>query len=88
VQYENPERALQALNRFHDAYLPEHKKKLTAGTAAENQSLFKLEDGWLAYKLIGKYIAIVFECPDPESARTILQKNESNLLEKGGDHER
>jgi len=84
LQYENPERARQALNRFHDAYLPEHKKKIPAGTAADNQSLFKLEDGWLAYKLLGKYIAIVFECPDPESARTILQKNESNLLNKGG----
>ena len=83
LQYKNPERARQALNRFHDAYLPEYKKKITAGTAAESQSLFKVEDGWLAYKLIGKYIAIVFECPDPESARVILQKNESNLLKKG-----
>ena len=88
VQYENPKRARQALNRFHDAYLPGDKKEITAETAADSPSLFKLEDGWLAYKLIGKHIAIVFECPDPESARTILQKNESNLLEKGGDHER
>lgn len=80
VQYENPERARQALNHFHDAYLPELKKEITADSA----SLFKLEDGWLAYKLIGKHIAIVFESPDPESARAILQKNESNLLKKGG----
>jgi hypothetical protein len=80
VQYENPERASQALNHFHDAYLPELKKEITADSA----SLFKLEDGWLAYRLLGKYIAIVFECPDPESARAILQKNESNLLKKGG----
>ena len=84
VQYENPERARQALNRFHDAYLPGHKKEITAETAADSPSLFKLEDGWMAYKLIGKYIAIVFESPDPESARAILQKNESNLLKKGG----
>jgi hypothetical protein len=80
VQYENPERASQALNHFHDAYLHELKKEITADSA----SLFKLEDGWLAYRLLGKYIAIVFECPDPESARAILQKNESNLLKKGG----
>ena len=80
VKYENPERARQALNHFHDAYLSELKKEITADSA----SLFKLEDGWLAYKLLGKYIAIVFECPDPESARTILQNNESNLLKKGG----
>ena len=80
VQYENPERARQALNHFHDAYLPELKKEITADSA----SLFKLEDGWLAYRLLGKYIAIVFECPDPESAQAIIQKNESNLLKKGG----
>jgi hypothetical protein len=87
VQYENTERARQALNRFHDAYLPGHKKELTAEAAAGSPSLFKLEDGWMAYKRIGKHIAIVFESPDPASARAILQKNESNLLNKGGDHE-
>jgi hypothetical protein len=84
VKYENPERARQALNRFHDAYLPDHKKEISADTDADSPSPFRLEDGWLAYKLIGKHIAIAFECPDPESARTILQNNESNLLKKGG----
>ena len=84
VQYENPERARRALNRFHDAYLPDHKKEISADTGAVSPDPFKLEDGWLAYKLLGKYIEIVFECPDPESARVILQKNESNLLKKGG----
>ena len=84
VKYENSERARQALNRFHDAYLPGYKKEITAETVVDSPRLFKLEDGWIAYKLIGKHIAIVFESPDPESARTILQKNESNLLKKGG----
>ncbi len=83
VQYENHERARKALNHFHDAYLPEYKKEITADSAANSPSLFKLEDGWLAYKLVGKYIAIVFECPDQESARVIIQENESNLLKKG-----
>jgi len=84
VRYENPERARQALNRFHDAYLPGDKREITAAPAGGGPSLFKLEDGWMAYKLIGKHIVIVFESPDPESARTILQKNESNLLKRGG----
>ncbi len=84
VQYENLERARKALNQFHDAYLPEYKKKITADSAANSPSLFKLEDGWLAYKRLGKYNAIVFECPDQESARAIIQKNESNLLKKEG----
>ncbi len=38
----------------------------------------------MAYKLIGKHIVIVFDSPDPESALAILQKNEANLLKKGG----
>jgi hypothetical protein len=79
VQYENLECARKALNHFHDAYLPEYKKEITANSAANSPSIFKLEDGWLAYKLLGKYIAIVFECPDKESARTIIQNNKFNL---------
>jgi len=88
VQYESIERACQALIRFHDAYLPGHEKEETAKTAVSRPGLFKLEDGWLACKLIGRHIAIVFDSPDPESAQIILQKNESNLLKKGGDHEK
>jgi hypothetical protein len=82
VKYENRKRARKALNHFHDVYLPEYKKEFEADSANKSPSLFKLEDGWMAYKLIGKYIAIVFEGPDQESARQILQKNESNLLKK------
>jgi len=88
MKYENHERAREALDHFHDAYLPEHKKEFTSDSANKNPSLFKLEDGWMAYKLLGKYIAIVFECPDQESAKIIIQKNESNLLKRGGYHER
>jgi hypothetical protein len=84
VKYENHEHARKALNHFHDAYLPEHKKEFKAASATKGPSLFKLEDGWLAYKLVNKYIAIVFECPDRESARVIIQKTESNVLKKGG----
>ena len=88
VRYESPERARQALKLFNDAYLPSDEKEITAETAADSPNLFKLEDGWMAYKLFGKYIAIVFESPDPVSARAILQKNESNLQKKGGDNGR
>jgi hypothetical protein len=84
VKYENHERARKALNHFHDVYLPEHTKEFTADSTAKTPNLFKLEDGWLAYKLCGKYIAIVFECPDQESAGIIIQKHESNLLKQGG----
>jgi hypothetical protein len=79
VKYENRVRARKALNHFHDAYLPEHKKEFTADSPAKSLGLFKIEDGWVGYKLINNYVAIVFECPDQESARVIIQKNEANL---------
>jgi hypothetical protein len=82
VKYENREKARKALNHFHDVYLPEYKKEFETDSANKSPRLFKLEDGWLAYQLIGKYIAIVFEGPDKESARQIIQKNESKLLKK------
>ena len=88
VKYENLERARNGLNLFHDAYLPEYKKENTSGTAVNRLSLFKLEDGWLAYKLLGKYLAIVFDCPDQDSARRIIQANETNLLKKEDNHEK
>ena len=84
VKYENHERARKALNHFHAAYLPEHKKEFKAESATKAPNLFKLEDGWLAYELVNRYVAIVFECPDRESARIIIQKTESNVLENGG----
>ena len=45
-------------------------------------SIFKLEEGWLAYILNKKTISILFECPDPESARLIIRKIQE--LTKGG----
>ncbi|MCP4682821.1 MAG: hypothetical protein GY864_10855 [Desulfobacterales bacterium] len=85
VKYENRARARKALNHFHDAYLPEHKKEFTRDSPMKSPGLFKVEDGWMGYKLINKHVAIVFGCPDRKSAGLIIQENEANL---GGDHER
>ena len=79
VKYSNNERALKALGHFHEAYLKEHRKEFTADTANEGPSLYKLEDGWLAYKLLDNYIAIVFESPDEEFGRLLIHKIEINL---------
>ncbi len=88
VKYENHEHARKALDHFHNAYLPEHKKEFTADSANKDPSLFKIEDGWVGYELINNYVVVVFDCPDQKSAITIIRKIESNLLKKGGYHER
>ena len=82
MKYENHERARKALNQFHDVYLPEYKKESAADSDSKSLRLFKLEDRWLAYKLTKNFITIVFECPDQESAKQIIQKTESNLIKK------
>ena len=88
VQYESPERARKALNHFHESYLPEYKMKITADLAAGRPGLFKIEDGWLAFKRLGKYVALVFESPDKETARAILLENEAMVIKKGGNREK
>jgi hypothetical protein len=82
VKYQNNERALKALRHFHDVYLPEYKNEVTADPTDRNPSLFKLEDGWLAYKLINQYLVMVFECPNEESAGKIIRENETNIKKK------
>jgi hypothetical protein len=84
VKYENPERARKALDHFHDTFLPEHKKDIRAGSSAKNPSVFEVEEGWLGYQLKGKYLAIVFDCPNQESAQYIIHQNVSNLTKMEG----
>ena len=74
VKYENHEHARKALDNFHEAYLTEYKKELPADSGNSGPGLFKLEDGWLGYKLTGRYVAIVFECPDRNSAGTVIDE--------------
>jgi len=79
VKYENHARAKKALDHFRKAYLPEYKEELSADSNNSGPSLFKLEDGWLGYQLMGRYAAIVFECPDRKSAGTIIENNQNGL---------
>lgn len=76
VKYSGSTQAQQALKHFHKAYLPEHKRDLVKGSMTESPNFFKIEDGWLGYKLHGPCIALVFECPDHKSAQNILKQIE------------
>ena len=72
VKYATSEQARQALEHFHNAYVPEHAYDLAADSMTAHSNFFKIEDGWLGYRVNGAYLALVFECPDQESARMIL----------------
>jgi hypothetical protein len=80
VKYKSSDRARKAMEYFHDAYLPEYKKERKTGLGAEMPGYFRVEDSWLGYQLQGEYFAVVFDCPDQESARMIIHQNILNVL--------
>lgn len=76
VKYKNAERARQALHHFYEMYLPEQQESY----AQENNSHFyEVENGWVGYLIIGEYVTLVFDCPDPETGRLIFNRIEPNL---------
>jgi len=74
VKYLDYKRARQALAHFHKVYLPEHPIFLQSGSSGEISNIFLIEDGWLGYKIKDNTIAFIFECPDQETARTIINQ--------------
>jgi len=74
VKYSNPERANTALSHFHSAYLPDYSPETHSISSKGLLNTFAIEDGWLGYKLQQNTLTIVFECPDQETARTIVNQ--------------
>jgi hypothetical protein len=74
VHYPDSNRAKQALSHFHSAYLNEHPFSATADPSEKISDIFSVEDGWMAYSFRERSIAFVFECPDEETARAILNQ--------------
>ncbi len=87
IAYPSPVRASQGLDHFHDAYLPEHKKDTSGGSSLTRSSYFKIEDGWIGYRLGGKHLAVVFGCPDRKSARMFMEHVALNTLKEAGHEE-
>lgn len=65
--------AKSALLHFHRVYLPEHTFPERSDFSQKVLNVFQLEDGWLGYRFKGNSLAFVFECPDQETVRTILE---------------
>ena len=80
IKYESSSKANTALAHFHDAFLPEQEIRDVPDSSSKKPGIFKIEDGWLGYQLTGRYLAVVFDCPDRKSAETIIHQNVFNLL--------
>ncbi len=74
IKYIDSDRAQNALVHFHKSYLPEHPFQGKAASAKELINAYPIEDGWLGYKLQDDTLILIFECPDQETAKTIIHQ--------------
>lgn len=74
VRYSDNKHASRALGHFQRAYLPEYPMAQQPGSSKEMASVFSVEEGWLGYKLCDNAIAFIFECPDQETAKAIINQ--------------
>jgi sugar phosphate isomerase/epimerase len=71
IRYGNASAATSAIAHFEKVYLPE--KHLTPANAVPgSRQVWKVEDGWLGYVGHGRDVALVFQCPNRESAVRFL----------------
>lgn len=74
IKYPDNEQAVTALEDFIKAYLPDQKREIKLDINQENKDFFQIEDGWMGYRLLNQYLALVFECPDQRSAQEIMNQ--------------
>jgi len=73
IRYPDPTRALRALRRFHEVYLPDAPPPGAPEASQPFENLFPIEDGWLGTRLRGGDLVLAFECPDRETARIFIR---------------
>jgi hypothetical protein len=72
VKYSTPEKASRALDLFRQSYIPQSAAAGAKAGTSEEPAFFRVEDGWLGYRLKHESLALVFKCPDKESARDLI----------------
>ena len=73
--------------RFREAYLPDQQVDATVDSKTEIEGYHEVEDGWLGYRIAEKVLALVFSCPDRESARIIHKWHSIERYYRRNDHE-
>lgn len=74
IKYSDQEKAVTALDIFFKAYLPDQNKEVMPDRDRESQGFFHIEDGWMGYRLLDCFLALVFECPNKKSAQEIINQ--------------
>jgi Family of unknown function (DUF6599) len=72
VKYAEAGGERKALELFQEAYLPDKQVDATNFQETEREGYHEVEDGWLGYGIADKLLALVFSCPDRETAQVII----------------
>ncbi len=82
VRYPTEDAAREALVQFQEGYL--HRPDTAAagggsadkplGTAAEDAVIARVEDGWMGCRIGGRRLVLVFEAPDAETVKAVLDQ--------------
>ena len=78
VKYASAEQGQEALHHFVGVYLSEYEEAGDECSEVRDAHSYKVEDGWLGYRREERFITIVFECPDPECVREVVNQISGN----------
>jgi hypothetical protein len=81
VRYPNPRRAIEGLNQFMSTYLPDSSEDATSKNGIHKEGIFKIEDGWLGFKLQNRMLTLVFEIPELTVAQRIIDQLSVNMFQ-------
>jgi len=76
IKYSGTARAEAAFRSFNRTYLPETTERIEKDPGLDNEKTgsIQIEDGCLGWKLRANFLALVFQCPDLEAVREILNQ--------------
>ena len=80
IRYADAKRAMRGLDRFIEAYVPEHQQERSQNGKKGNRGQAKIEDGWLGYLLKNRCLVLIFTHPHPESLQAVMDQVPLNKL--------
>ncbi len=74
IKYPDKKILYKALEQFHKNYLTEFPINYKKNGELAESNFYKIEDGFVGYKLYESYLTILFEIPDQQLAESMLKQ--------------
>ena len=89
VRYAWARRARKAADGFATTYLPDLTKHNEPLVGIDKPGVWKVEDGWLGWRLSGRVLVLAFGCPDSACVEKILDRPLlDRFQDEGGEYEK